>query len=213
MQGLSEKILQPWLSLEGITDCHGNLLRDAIEHSLETPGLLLHERLKVSKPYETSHSTSGCFHLIASCRMAQVTIALHVSMQVPGFLTNNPLSFLFVKISFLNLKACRRLQLCQSLQEKMQSLPNGTPKSSAQLSISLGPSQGVSPGPPTTLEIVPAGHGSCPHDNARACGVLRVLHGHMDGAHPRHGVFAQQGHKTFHKAMRFRLHEALKLMI
>jgi len=63
-------------------------------------------------------------------------------------------------------------------------LPKGTPKSSVQLSIALAPCNGTSPGPPVTLELLPAGHCSLPHDNARANGVLRVLHGSLDGTPP-----------------------------
>ena len=47
LQSLSNRVLQPWLSLEGIVDSQGVTLRDAICHSLETPGLTLHQKLQV----------------------------------------------------------------------------------------------------------------------------------------------------------------------
>ena len=69
-------------------------------------------------------------------------------------------------------------------QEKVQALPAVADPYSVQLTIALAPGQGESPGPPMTLEILPTGHSCQPHDNARACGLIRVLHGNMDGRQP-----------------------------
>lgn len=45
------------------------------------------------------------------------------------------------------------------------------------LRITLGPSQGDSPGSPYVLEIWPGGHSSPIHAHARACAIIKVLHG------------------------------------
>lgn len=68
-----------------------------------------------------------------------------------------------------------------NVQEKMGSLPSGVPKERVQISVALAPPSGSAPGPPATLEILPAGHCSAPHDNANTFGVLRVLRGLLDG--------------------------------
>ena len=69
----------------------------------------------------------------------------------------------------------------QSLQEKMAARSEGVSARRSHLTVALSQCNGSSPGAPVILEILPAGHSSAPHDNANAYGVLRLLHGSMEG--------------------------------